>query len=586
MPRTDTEWLVGGIRDRNIIAGAVAAGISCALHVALYINLPPINLFQHVRQIEAPQERERRILRISDVFSGSEPGRRMDEHFAARNPERLAQIPELREALAAVPRETFAPRAAPADLLQGETLAMADATPDPSPTTWQPQQALIEVERKIVDDEVALIPRQYIPKVERMIGAPDIPIPIDRAPATISHQAMASVSRPTPDAIDFEPPQISGSAIEGPAGTLIADEPIEAVSREVVAEKPEEISDLKPIEDLLTAEIRTFQPRRGDPYAYFRLDITRKGSEVLPVLEKDVLLVQDCSASVTEQRLYFCRQGLLDAVGLLGEGDRFNVIGFRDATESCFPTLSDTSEAAREQASTFIRGMTSHGDTDIYASTRELLNVPSTPGRPQIVLLITDGLPTAGVTDSARIIADFSRDNDGKRSVFSMGVSQWANAYLLDLLAYRNRGDAHIVSNGRWDIPIGIVKRMREVSRPVLTDVRLTFTDTERCMVYPQMTSNLYLDRPLVLYGRYNPDLPQVYLQAIGQAADVQCDMIFRFNLERAERGEKEIREAWARQYVFHLIGEHTRTHDVKLVKEIRRVSKDYKLETPYSGRL
>ena len=345
MPRTDTEWLVGGIRDRHIIAGAVSAGISCALHVALYINLPPINLFQPGRQIEPPQERERRILRVSDVFSGSESRRRMGEHFAARNPARLAQIPALREALAAVPRETFEPRATPADLLQGEALAMADATPDPSPTTWQPQQHLIEIEHKIVDDEVALIPRQYIPKVERTIGSPDIPIPIDRAPATISHRAMASVSRPTPDAIDFELPQISGSAIEGPVGALIADAPLEAVSRDV-AERPEEISDLKPIEGLLTAEIRTFQPRRGDPYAYFRLDITRKGTEVLPVLEKDVLLVQDCSASVTEQRLYFCRQGLLDTVGLLGEGDRFNVISFRDATEFVMQLLADRLQVA------------------------------------------------------------------------------------------------------------------------------------------------------------------------------------------------------------------------------------------------
>jgi hypothetical protein len=583
MPRTDTEWLVGGIHDRHIVAGAVAAGISCALHVALYVNLPPINLFDPVRQIEGPEERERRILKISDVFPGTEASRQIDEHFTARDPDRLSRVPELREALTGVPRETFEPRASPADLLQGEEVAMADAEPDLDPTTWQPQQALLEVERKIVDDDVALIPRHYIPKVARTIDAPDIPIPIDRKPATVSHKAMASISRPTPEAIAFELPSVAGSSIDEPAPTIIPDEPIAAVSREV-AETPEEVTDLKPIEDLLVAKIQTFQPRRGDPYGYFRLDITRKGAGVLPVLNKDVLLVQDCSASVTEQRLYFCRRGLLDTVDLLSDGDRFNVVGFRDTTESCFPKLAETSEATRQSARHFIRNMTSRGDTDIYTSTRDLLKVPNTPGRPLIVLFVTDGLPTTGVTDSARIIADFSRDNNARRSVFTMGVSKWANAYLLDLLAYRNRGDSEIVSSGRWDIPIGVVKRMREVSRPVLTDVRFTFTNTDQCMVYPEITSNLYLDRPLVLYGRYNPELPQVFLQAIGRAADVECDMVFRFDLQRAAAGAKDIREAWAKQYVYHLIGEHTRTRDSKLIKEIRKVSKSYKIETPYRG--
>ncbi len=63
--------------------------------------------------------------------------------------------------------------------------------------------------------------------------------------------------------------------------------------------------------------------------------------------------------------------------------------------------------------------------------------------------MVSDGVSTIGMTDSTEIIGRFTKQNDGAMSVFSMGTTQKANAYLLDLISTCNRGDSRLVQTGR-----------------------------------------------------------------------------------------------------------------------------------------
>ena len=223
---------------------------------------------------------------------------------------------------------------------------------------------------------------------------------------------------------------------------------------------------------------------------------------LLPVIAKDVLLVQDSSNSMAEQRLHFCKEGLAQCLAEIGPQDRFNVIRFREKAEVCFSDWVVNSKENVEQAGKFVSEMQSQGNTDILEAVRDLLNLSRMPGRPVVALVVTDGRSTIGTTDSSEIIGQFSKVNDGAISLFTLGTIQTADSYLLDLLSYCNRGDSVIVTTGRWDIPAVMQKFMREFSRPVLSEVSFRFARASECEAYPLLTSNLYLDRPLVLYGR------------------------------------------------------------------------------------
>ena len=212
--------------------------------------------------------------------------------------------------------------------------------------------------------------------------------------------------------------------------------------------------------------------------------------------------------------------------------------------------------------------------------------MPRQPGRPVIMEVVSDGVATVGLTDQSLIIEAFSQANQGQVSVFTTGTYPGVNAYLLDLLSYRNRGDTVVVRTGRWDIPAAIQARLWEVARPVLNDVKFRFAGQGECDVLPRLTPNLYMDKPLVLYARYPRDVHRLVFQATGQAGDIKCDMVFDLDLAKAVAGEKEIRTQWAWQKAYDLIGEHNRTHDSALVDEIRGIGRTYSIRIPYRSEL
>ena len=152
-------------------------------------------------------------------------------------------------------------------------------------------------------------------------------------------------------------------------------------------------------------------------------------------------------------------------------------------------------------------------------------------------------------------------------------------------MSYCNRGDARVVRKGRWDIPDAIQEVMTGTGRPVLTDVRFMFAEGSDCDAYPVLVSNLYSDRPLVLFGRYPKGTSDIAFRAAGRAGDAVCDMIFSLSLESdAGQGDKDIRQEWGRQKIYHLIGQYTRTPDPSILREIRKTAKAYRIRVPYRG--
>jgi hypothetical protein len=437
--------------------------------------------------------------------------------------------------------------------------------------------------------DVAPTDRITIPVLDRVLDAPDIALPVERSlaappPLQSTGPGKQVLSRsPSTASIALPSPVQS---IESPQPAAVPSEAVVEESAELFTETLEEITPLKPIERVLAARATTYETRRDKQYGYFKVEIEGLGTDVLPVIPKDVILMQDCSASMAEQRLYFCRQGLYACLDLLGDEDRFDVIGFRQTADRCFGSLVDNAPSNIEKAREFIKSMRPGGNTDILSSIRDLVALPREAGRPVIVLMVSDGLATAGQTGSSDIIGEFSQMNDGMLSIYTIGTVQTADQYLLDLLSYSNRGEVIPLGKGRWSIPGSIRDAMGKISRPVLADVGFRFPVGSSCEVYPVQTSNLYLDRPLVLYGRYPRGEKNVTFQAVGEGQKVKCDMLFDVPLaEGADDGDKTLRDEWAKQKVYHLIGQYARRQDPDVLREIRDTARAYKVNVPHRGK-
>lgn len=594
----DLDMLRIRLHRRRLGWGVVAAALSVALHIGLALRLPRLVFPQ---ALEAVRERIFKPFQVDAV-------ERQPRAVEPARPERATAAQpgpgfNVRSDALTVQRAVDDVKLAPQPLASGALDQPHAAPPVPAAEAivrWEPREEILRIQERLIQEEIPDRPRRLIPDTPRIRGAAEVVLPVEEprrlaaqtAPAALSEAARRSVDQARPPSVEAAdtrwenlenllkpapgPVLRAGGATAGPAALPAA---TPAALPPVVGEP------LQPVEQMLAASMHLYRDRSDPEYVYARIEIRRDGQERLPVLPKDILFIQDCSASITEARLAACREGLLRCLAQIGPRDRFNVVGFRDTVMRCFPDWAPATAENLEAARGFVRALESKGNTDIYASLRELLAMPAKPVRPVIVLLISDGLPTAGMRDSASIIAAFTRANAGAVSAFALATFDQANLYLLDMLSYMNRGDSAVARRGRWSIPEGLDTLATGVSRPVLSDMRFRFSETA-AEVVPALTPNLYLDRALVLYGRFPRETERVVFQVVGRAASGGCDMVFDLRAADAAPGDASIREEWAWHKIYGLIGAHTLSRDAAQVDAIRRLARAYRLQVPYAEEL
>jgi hypothetical protein len=227
--------------------------------------------------------------------------------------------------------------------------------------------------------------------------------------------------------------------------------------------------------------------------------------------------------------------------------------------------------------------MKAKGKTDVSGPLESIVGLRKDPGRPVIAILVTDGRPTIGLVDSSDIIVRVSEANKGDVSVFALGGGKKVNRFLLDMLSYNNRGDSLVVRE-RMDIPEALANWAAQLDRPVLTDLRFRFNGLDENEIFPKTLTHLFLDRPLRIYGRTLDPGKSIAFRIDGLSGPVSRDMVFHITLPEPEGQGGAIREGWAWQKAYSLIGEHIRTDSDDLMKGIRAHAENFSISIPYAS--
>jgi len=535
-----------------------------------------------------------------------------------------------------IPREALAP-GVPA--LSETSVESVDTTP------WMPRQEIKQIFDRTVQDEVAALPRREIPMIERVVKAPDItpsidlagrefgrdvepPKPLKSAEVFDTEIVKGTFAQPAvpvppvPDAVGktattekfADKPGDKRAVTEVAKSSPVGNDSSAAATADLAAPSPttlgppavggesvkdvlvektrgtlekieqlEETVDYKSLDNLLAVGLESYRDPDEPGRLYFRIGIQPRSDVPVKVLAKDILFVQDVSASMNEERIRFCRNALIGAMGSMNPGDRFNVISFRDTFESCFAGWTEFNTESQKKAVDFISSMHAYGQTDVFGSLRALLHYERDPKRPMIALVITDGVPTTGVTETSRIIGEFSELNSGLMSVNMYGTIKNANDYLLDMLTYCNRGRSVILNGNRWDIPESMRNLYVGLSNPVLTDITVAFDNASQSEVYPRRTNHLFKDQQLELIGVCPENTEELIFQVRGLAAEEGYDSVFRLNFEQhAKTGSPLIKTHWVRQKMFYLVGEYTIRAHQQTFAEMLKVNSQYGVEIPY----
>ena len=558
---------------------AAALGLSLGLHALLLKEFPAIRAGRPVGRAERPQPRPLVLGAVRpqpERSSYAEPVRFRPENpeaFAALGPRQQQWLEELR-----------AGAAAPAFTPPGPAEAAAPALPPAADAARLDfRQDILLIEKQAAADELAALPRRIEPAAPRVPGAPDLALPAPAealaeaataaGPADGGVRPLSVLAASLPAAADLFAPAGAGAG----DGNPLAGEP-----GRLLDEQPADVTDIEPIERLLAVDVTTY--RATDEGAlYFELAIARAGVEALPVLPKDVLLIQDCSESITRTKLDFFKEGLVEYLRTLTTADRVNVMRYSEYKELCFADWQPVTAESLGQAARFVGDFRARGQTDLFYPLQQALQLPRRQGRPAIAVLLTDGRPTLGVVDSSEIIARFSKANAGGLSVFTLGAGDRVNTFLLDLLGVNNRGGSWILPL-REQIPDAVKRAARELSRPVLADLEYRFSGDSAAEVYPATLTHLYLDRPLRLVGRCPLDQASAVLQIVGESGPQRRDMVFALDLAGAENGGEGLRREWVAQKIYRLINDHIETGRAATLQEIRDLSNRHNVPLPYGA--
>jgi Ca-activated chloride channel family protein len=305
----------------------------------------------------------------------------------------------------------------------------------------------------------------------------------------------------------------------------------------------------------------------------FQVDSTR-------AVPKDVIVVIDKSGSMDGEKIVQARNAVRYVIGHLNSEDRFNVISFSDEIKTYANQLRGANNAG--EAKTFVDQIAADGSTDINRALLEALKSADLE-RPTTIIFITDGLPTEGETDAARIVDNFKKATHKNIRLFTFGVGDDVNTLLLDQLAQDNRGVSAYVRPGQSLDEI-VSAFYAKISTPVLADIAIQFgSNVTISDMYPQPLPDLFAGSQLVMVGRYTGSGPS----SIGLSGSVNGqsqNFVYESNFTSAG-GESFIPRLWATRKIGSLLNE-IRLHgeNKELVDQIVSLSVRYGIITPYTS--
>jgi Ca-activated chloride channel homolog len=293
-------------------------------------------------------------------------------------------------------------------------------------------------------------------------------------------------------------------------------------------------------------------------HGFFSFVVEPEPSDSIQVIDKVFTLLLDRSGSMYGNKFTQAKAAATYIVNHLNEGDMFNIISFSSTITPLWTEHMPNNVANVNSAINYINSLTATGTTNISGvfSTAVPQFATASDNTANIIIFLTDGQPTTGITTTPELVAhvdNLIQQTETGIFLFTFGIGSDVNPQLLSLLAQHHSGLATFLGDN--DLNATLTDFYNSIQNPVLLNPEVTvipaFSVEE---VYPVGVPNLYLGKQLIISGRYTtPQTVSITFagQAYNQFVSYQYDLALS---EDSVATYSFLPKLWAKQKIEKLL--------------------------------
>ncbi len=210
--------------------------------------------------------------------------------------------------------------------------------------------------------------------------------------------------------------------------------------------------------------------------------------------------------------------------------------------------------------------------------------------RPHYCIFLTDGQPTAGVTNISQISTIVNEANTSNTRIFSVGFGYDVNTVLIDKLSIDNGGYPLYCSPSQ-NIEAVISNLYKRIESPIMTSPQLVIENTVTTWgISPAQLPDLFSGSEIAVYGRYAGQGSGTVTLSGNTGEQVEA-MQFDADFPATNDAYSFIARLWATQQIASLMTKiklQTLTQESldPLIDSVKAMSLEYGIVTPYTSSL